>query len=94
MTCTSCVGTIILMLRTNLYLTEEQNREITRLVMVVKKPKAAVLRHLIVFGLKNSSLAKSNTAQALLRLAGLAEALPSRGPKDLSTNLDKYAWDE
>jgi len=47
-----------------------------------------------VFGLKNSSLAKSNTAQALLRLAGLAEALPSRGPKDLSTNLDKYAWDE
>ena len=82
------------MLRTNLYLTEEQNREITRLAMITEKPKAAVLRHLIVFGLKNDSLAKSNTAQALLRLVGLAETLPSKGPKDLSANLDKYAWDE
>ena len=82
------------MLRTSLYLTEEQNREITRLAVVVKKPKAAVLRHLIVFGLKNASLAKSSSTRALLKLADLAELLPGKGPKDMSTNLDKYAWDE
>lgn len=82
------------MLRTNLYLTEEQNREITRLAMVTKKPKATILRHLIVFGLENSSLVKPSSTQALLKLADLAETLSSRGPADLSVNLDKYAWDE
>lgn len=82
------------MLRTNLYLTEDQNNEIIRLAVATKKPKAAVLRHLIVFGLKNSSLAKFNSAQGLLKLADLAESLPGRGPVDLSANLNKYAWDE
>lgn len=77
-----------------MYLTKEQNDEVARLAVVTKKPKAVVLRHLIVFGLKNSSLAKSNSAQALLKLASLAEMLPSKGPKDLSANLDKYTWDE
>ena len=81
------------MLRTNLYLTEEQDKEIARLAVVIKKPKAAVLRHLIVYGLKNSSLARSSSTRALLALADLAEKLPSKGPKDLSANLDKYAWD-
>jgi hypothetical protein len=82
------------MLRTNLYLTEEQNNEIVRLAVATKRPKAAVLRHLIVFGLKNSSLAKFNSTQDLLKLASLAETLPGKGPVDLSANLDKYAWDE
>ena len=82
------------MLRTNLYLTEEQDKEIARLAVFTKKPKAAVLRHLIVYGLKNSSLAKSSSTQALLKLADLAERLKSKGPKDLSANLDKYTWDE
>lgn len=82
------------MLRTNLYLTEDQNKEVVRLAAATKKPKAAVLRHLIVFGLRNSTFAKFNSAQGLLKLADLAEALPGRGPADLSANLDKYAWDE
>lgn len=83
-----------MMLRTNLYITEEQNKEISHLAMVMKKPKAMVLRQLIVFGLKNNALMKKNSAAALLILADLAEELPSRGPKDLATHLDKYTWDE
>lgn len=82
------------MLRTNLYLTKEQNEEIARLAMITKKPKAAILRHVIGVGLKSGSLAVASSTAGLLELAQLADDLPDGGPKDLSANLDKYAWDE
>lgn len=42
---------------------------------------------------KNVCLAKSDSTHNLFKLADLAEALPGKGPVDLSANLDKYAWD-
>ena len=81
------------MLRTNLYITADQNQEIGRLAMISKMPKAKVLRQIIDVGLKNSSLNASGSAKSLLKLAQMAEELPGSGPKDLSENLDKYAWE-
>lgn len=81
------------MLRTNLYITADQDQEIGRLANISKMPKAAVLRQIIDVGLKSSALSASKSAQSLLKLAQKAENLPGSGPKDLSKNLDKYAWE-
>lgn len=84
------------MLRTNVYLTQEQERMIKAQAAIVQKPKAEVLREIIDKGLKASSLQKSASTEAFVRLANLAENFKGKGtaPKDLSRNLDKYTWDE
>ena len=84
------------MLRTNVYLTEDQERAIRARAAVNKKPKAEVLRELINVGLKATPLQGSTSADVFMRLGQVAEQFRGRGtaPKDLSTNLDKYTWDE
>jgi len=84
------------MLRTNVYLTQEQERMIKAQAAIVQKPKAEVLREIIDKGLKASSLQKSASTEVFMRLANLAENFKGKGtgPKDLSRNLDKYTWDE
>lgn len=83
------------MLRTNVYLTAEQEREINLRAAVAKKPKAAVLRDVIDQGLKTSPRQKSASAEAFVRLGEMAKKFKGKvkGPKDLSQNIDKYLWD-
>jgi len=90
------VYNIITMLRTNVYLTEEQERAIKFRAAITKKPKAAVIRDIIENGLKVTPAPKDTSTQIFLNLAKLAEEFKDKGtaPKDLSTNLDKYIWDE
>ena len=84
------------MLRTNVYLTQEQVKEINARAAVMQKPKAQVLRDVIDTGLKASPVQKSASAEAFVRLGEIAEQFRGKGkaPKDLSANLDKYTWDE
>ena len=84
------------MLRTNVYLTADQERAIKARAEVAQKPKAVVLRELIDKGLKASSMQKSASTEVFIRLAEIAENFKGKGvaPKDLSSNLDKYTWDE
>lgn len=84
------------MLRTNVYLTEEQQREIKTRAAITRKPKAEILREIINSGLKAVSVQKSASTQTFLKLAVIAKQFKGKGtgPKDLSINLDKYTWDE
>lgn len=84
------------MLRTNVYLTEEQERAIRTRATVNKKPKAEVLREVIDIGLKATPAQRSVSADVFMKLAQIAEQFRGKGtaPKDLSANLDKYTWDE
>lgn len=82
------------MLRTNVYLTEEQERAIRVRVTVTKKPKAEVLREVIDKGLRTIPVQKSASAEGFLKLAELGKRFKGTAPKDLSINHDKYTWDE
>lgn len=83
------------MLRTNVYLTEQQNREIQIRAALSKKPKAQVLREVVDEGLKHSPKLKSTSIDAFIKLGEIAEQFrgKGKGPKDLSVNIDKYLWD-
>lgn len=87
---------MINMLRTNVYITEDQARELNLRAVITQKPKAEVLRAVINQGLKATPIQKSSSAQAFMKLAQVAQRFKGKGtaPKDLSTNLDKYTWDE
>ncbi len=84
------------MLRTNVYLTEEQERGLKIRAAIAKKPKAEILRDVIDEGLKTVPMQKSSSTESFLKLAKIAEQFKDKGiaPKDLSQNLDKYTWDE
>jgi hypothetical protein len=62
-----------LMLRTNVYLTEEQERQLRLRAILNKKPKAEVLRNLIDVGLKATSTQGSASAKSLLKLVDLGK---------------------
>ncbi len=87
---------MIIMLRTNVYITEDQERELSLRAVIAKRPKAEVLREVIDKGLKVTPIQKSSSVQAFMKLAQVAKRFKGKGtaPKDLSTNLDKYTWDE
>ncbi len=84
------------MLRTNVYLTEDQERQLNIRATISKKPKAEILREVIDEGLKTTPTQKSTSTEVFKKLSQIAERFKDKGtaPKDLSTNLDKYTWDE
>lgn len=82
------------MLRTNVYLTEDQYRELKRRAIIGNKAKAAVLREVIDKGLEVTKAQKSASAEGFLKLAELGQRFKGIAPKDLSVNHDKYTWDE
>ena len=79
------------MLRVNIYLTEELNREIEQISRISDISKAEVVREALKKGLKKTH---PKSAQALLEFAHLAEKIPTKGklPKDLIENMDYYTW--
>ena len=84
------------MLRTNVYLTEEQERELNRMAAVANKAKAEILREVIDKGLSASPVQKSASTSNFMKLSEIAREFKDKGkgPRDLSANLDKYTWDE
>ncbi len=73
---------------------DETKRQIDRLAHITGKQDEAVLRELIETGLKNYQTTPTKGVKALLELAEWAEKNNITGPKDLSTNHNKYAWEE
>jgi hypothetical protein len=83
------------MIRTQVYLTEEQARDIKLRAMREQKPEAEVIRELLDKGRDASYRAKRETAgDALLRLAKLGEELQVNAPADLSSRVDEYLYGE
>ena len=80
------------MIRTQMYLTEQQYRSIARLAQKEKKSAAEITRELLDEGLSHEK--QVTVGEAFDELVKLGEKYRIRGPKDLSTNVDKYLYDE
>jgi len=79
------------MIRTKVYLTEDQARDIKLRAKREKKHEAEVIRDLVDVGLKSATpTGKESTGESLLRLA----AIGGKGPADLSTRIDDYLYGE
>ena len=79
------------MIRTQVYLTEDQARDIKLRAKREKKREAEVIRELLSEGLKTSPRDKQeSTGASLLRLA----AIGGKGPTDLSRRIDDYLYGE
>ena len=83
------------MIKTMVYLTEEQARDIKLKAKREQKHKAEVIRDLVSKGLDASRRTKrETTGEALLRLAKLGEELQIKAPADLSARIDEILYDE
>jgi hypothetical protein len=82
------------MIRTQVYLTEEQTQDIKIRAKRQNKAKAKVIRELLDTGRHaSSSTEQESTGNALLRLAKLGEKLHFEAPADLSSRIDEYLYD-
>jgi hypothetical protein len=79
------------MIRTQVYLTEEQARDIKLRAKREKKREAEVIGELLSNSLKTvPSDRRESTGESLLRLA----AIGRKGPADLSARIDDYLYGE
>jgi len=79
------------MVRTQVYLTEEQARDIKLRAKRENKREAEVIRELVSQGLKTAPPTRQeSTGASLLRLA----AIGGKAPADLSTRVDDYLYGE
>jgi hypothetical protein len=80
------------MIRTHVYLTEEQAQTIKLRSKQERKPEAQLIRELLDAGLSVGQKPRQSVGDALLELAELGKKLGASGPADLSTNLDDYLY--
>ena len=78
-----------------LTINEKAREQIDTLVRRTGKPEEAVLREVVETGLKSYTPPPSKSAQAVLDLIDWAEKNHITGQaKDVSTNHNKYAWEQ
>ena len=81
------------MIRTQVYLTEEQAQDIKLRAKRENKHEAEVIRELLSMGFKASrSTSSETTGEALLRLARLGEKLQVKAQPDLSARIDDILY--
>jgi hypothetical protein len=81
------------MIRTHIYLTEEQDRDIKRRAQRERRRESDVTRALIDRGrFLSQGRTQESLGEAMLRLAELGNQLGMHGPTDLSTNHDDYLY--
>jgi len=79
------------MIRTQVYLTDEQARDIKLRARRENKREAEVIRELLSEGMKKSTRkTQESTGESLLRLA----AIGGKGPSNLSSRVDEYLYGE
>jgi len=81
------------MIRTQIYLPKDLYRNIDIAAKRERKAKAEIIRKAIEIGLSKKDTNK-NTGHALLEIAAMAKKYNWKGPKDLSTNIDKYLYEK
>jgi hypothetical protein len=82
-----------MLVRTHIYITEEQARDIKIRAKRERRRESDVARELIERGRFVSQGRKQESlGDALLRLAAVGKKLGLTGPTDLSTNLDDYLY--
>lgn len=76
------------MIRKQVYLTPQIDRELEIVARQEGKSVAEVVRDILEKGLKVKDAKKENPAAVLFKISGIAK----KGPKDLSTNLFDYLY--
>jgi len=79
--------TAIMMLRTQIYIPKDLHQQVKLNAQMQKKSMADVIRKLIISG-----LAKEQKKLKLKSLDSIAKLNITGGPKDLSSNMDKYLY--
>ena len=84
------------MIRTQIYLTEEQAREIKLRSKQLQTPEAQLIRELLASGLKLKAQERDtqSSGESLLELVAIGKKHKASGPGDLSTSLDDYLYGE
>lgn len=77
-----------------LKITEGTREQIDNLAHITGKPQEMVLREVVETGLKSYIATPTKSVKAVLDLIEWAEKEHIAGPKDLSTNHNKYAWED
>ena len=81
------------MIRTQIYLTEEQTQDIKLRAKREDKAEAEIIRELLDTGRKAvSNTTHESTGGTLLRLAKLGEKLHVKVPSDLSSRIDDHLY--
>jgi hypothetical protein len=73
---------------------EKTKGQLETIARTTGKPKETVLREVVETGLKSYQTTPTKSVKATLDLIAWAEKKNITGPKDLSTNHNKYAWEE
>ena len=73
---------------------DDTKKQVDALTRAAGKPEKEVLREVVKAGLKAYHTTPTKGVKALLELAEWAEKNNITGPRDLSTNHNKYAWEE
>lgn len=79
------------MIRTQIYLPKQLYQTIDLVAKKEKKPKAQVIREVLEKGIEKK---QRSAGEALLEIAELGKKLNLKGPRDLSTNIDKYLYED
>ncbi len=81
------------MQRISVYIPEDTKKRISITAKAKNQEESEIIRQALRVGL-NKIYPVATSAQALLELSKMAEKIPSTpdAPKDLSENLDYYAW--
>ena len=82
------------MIRTQVFLNDEQKQDIELRAKRQNKPEAEVICELLDIGRHASPrIDQESTGDALLGLAKLGERLNVKAPADLSSRIDEYLYD-
>lgn len=79
---------------TTFYLDPVLVRRLALLAVATGKPKTEIVRQILTTGVETFEAKGSKSAKSLLDLAALGEKLHVHGPRDLSTNLNHYLYDD
>lgn len=80
------------MLKTYLYLPNSLDDKIVQAARTRNESKAETIRQALEAGLTVMQQQESASARVMLKIAEIGKKYKFKGPKDLSTNLDKYLW--
>lgn len=79
------------MIRTQVYLPKQLYQSIDLVAKRERKAKAQVIREVLEKGIEQK---RGNAGKVLLEVTAMAKKHGWKGPKDLSTNIDKYLYEE
>lgn len=77
------------MIRTQIYIPEDEHKELMTVANQQKQPMAAIIRFFIKKGLKEEKTMDRSGKTALKKLLSIGT---TKGPTDLSANIDHYLY--